>query len=206
MRNFRFELFLIMALVYVSDAAAQPKLPVAGKGIALEVVIVEVPGPAGTIAESATMTQEKILELEKEGKIGSWSRVQLTTLESQTAVMQFAERSASNAPKPASGIFRLGGDASGQERGTIVQITPRVEDDGSVIMILDVHLQNLVEPSPAPGTEKKEAAAAAKTTMVKCGTTLRVLPGKWVVTGTKRADKEPSQTWIAVTAKVLEAK
>ena len=50
----------------------------------------------------------------------------------------------------------------------------------SVIIILDVQQQNLVEPPRTPGTEAKEAAAptAAKTTMIKCGTALRILLGK----------------------------
>jgi len=209
MRIFICGIALLLALSYAPMAVGQPKLPVAGKGISLEVVIVEVPGSAGTIAEAASMTQEKILELEKQGKIARWSRVQLTTLELQTAVMQFGERTSSSGPKPSGGLFQLGGSAaSGQDSGIIVQITPRVEDNGSILMLFDVQQQILVEPPTAGGGEKKDAVPppASKTALIRCSTTLRVVPGTWVVTGTQRADKAPTQTWIAVNAKVLEAK
>jgi hypothetical protein len=37
-------------------------------------------------------------------------------------------------------------------------------------------------------------------------TTLRVPAGKSVVTGGQRSDKDPGQTWIVISAKVLDGK
>jgi hypothetical protein len=160
------------------------------------------------------MTQEKILELEKQGKIARWSRVQFTTLESQTAVMQFGERGPSSGSKSVTSLFQVAGSsASGQDSGTIVQVTPRIEEKGSILMFLDVQQQTLLDP-PAPAAAeksepgKKDAAPppAGTTAVVRCSTTLRLDPGIWNVSGVQRSDKSPTQTWILVNAKVLEAK
>ena len=88
------------------------------------------------------------------------------------------------------------------ETGTTVEATPRVEDDGSVVLLLSVQETRLV-----PGNKADEAGFTPTKTAIMSGkTTLRVPAGKSVVTGGQCSDKDPSQTWIVISAKVIGAK
>ena len=93
------------------------------------------------------------------------------------------------------------------ETGTIIEATPRVEEDGSVVLLLRVQETRLIPVNKA-GAEKEEAGGftPTKTAVMSSKTTLRVPAGKSVVTGGQRSDKDPSQTWIVISAKVLGAK
>jgi type II secretory pathway component HofQ len=208
MRSFQLicGLTLVFGLSAIARAEGEFKLPAPGKSVSIEVLIANFSTAAGT--EPGTPTAEKILELEKQGKLASSTRVQLATLDMQSARVQYGE----SVPVPTGATIRGGGGPPAvsyryTETGTIVEATPRVEEDGSVVLLLSVQETRLVPGSKA-GAEKEEAGGftPTKTAMMTAKTTLRVPAGKSVVTGGQRSDKDPSQTWIVISAKVLEAK
>ncbi len=199
-------LALVFVLSTVAGAEDEVKLPTPGKSVSIEVLIANF--ASVTDSETGVPTAEQILELAKQGKLASSTRVQLATLDMQSAKVQFGE----TVPVPAGATSRPGGGPSAvsyryTETGTIIEATPRVEEDGSVVLLLSVQQTRLVPGSQA-GAEKEEAGgfALTKTATMSAKTTLRVPAGKSVITGGQRSDKDPSQTWIVISAKVLGAK
>jgi len=204
-----FSLICGLALVCGLSAAARAqdenKLPAPGKSVSIEVLIANFQAAAD--AEKGVPTAEQILELEKQGKLASSTRVQLATLDMQKASVQYGE----TVPVPSGSSSVRGGPPAVQytyrETGTIIEATPRVEEDGSVILLLRVQETRLV-PANKTGADKEDAGGftLTKTALMSTNTTLRVPAGKSVVTGGQRSDKDPGQTWIVISAKVLDAK
>lgn len=197
-------LVLVCGLSAVSRAEGESKLPVPGKGVSIEVLIANFSSSAD--AEKGVPTAEQILELEKQGKLSSSTRVQLATLDMQTAKVQFGE----SVPVPSGATVQGGRQAISYrhtETGAIVEATPRVEEDGSVILLLSIQETRLV-PTTKAGAEREDASGftPTRTAIMNVKTTLRVPVGKAVVTGGQRSDKDPSQTWIVISAKVMDAK
>lgn len=208
MRSFQLicGLALVFGIFAVSLAEDDVKLPAAGKSVSIEVLIANFQATAD--AEKGVPTAEQILDLEKQGKLASSTRVQLATLDMQTARVQYGE----SVPVATGATVRGGGGPPAvsyryTETGTTIEATPRVEEDGSVVLLLSVQEARLV-PAAKAGAEKEEAGGftPTKTAMMIAKTTLRVPAGKAVVTGGQRSDKDPSQTWIVISAKVLGAK
>ena len=203
MRSLTCGFALAFSLLFAPWAAAADDLPAAGKAVSIEVIIADV---FPTAVGSDTPTLEQILDLEKQGKLASLTRLRMATIDLQKAMVQFGER----VPVATGRMVRGGGPPGGgesfayttMEMGTTIEATPRVEDDGSVILLLSLQDARLKE------VEKPEGAsfAPAKTAQLVSRTTLRIPPGKAVITGGQRSDKEKSQVWIAVSAKVIEAK
>ncbi len=199
-------LALVCGLSAVARAQDEIKLPIPGKSVSIEVLIANFQAAAD--AEKGVPTAEQILELEKQGKLASSTRVKLATLDMQKASVQYGE----TVPVPSGSMSRTGGGPAAiqyrmTETGTTIEATPRVEDDGSVVLLLRVQETRLVPVSKA-GAEKEEAGGfiLTKTSLMSANTTLRVPAGKSVVTGGQRSDKDPSQIWIVISAKVLGAK
>jgi type II secretory pathway component HofQ len=208
MRSFQliFGLALVFGLSAIARAEGETKLPIPGKGVSIEVFIAN--SSTAADAEKGVPTAEQILEQAKQGKLASSTRVQLATLDLQTAKVQFGE----TVPVPAGSTSRPGGGPPAisyriMETGVIIEATPRVEEDGSVVMMLSVQETRLVSPAKA-GAEGGDAGGftPTKTAIMNAKTTLRVPAGKSVVTGGQRSDKDPGQTWIVISAKVLDGK
>ena len=208
MRSFQLicGLALVFGLSAVARAEGEIKLPVPGKSVSIEVFIANFSTAAD--AEKGVPTAEQILDLEKQGKLANSTRVQLATLDMQTAKVQYGE----SVPVATGSTIRPGGGPPAvsyrmTETGTIIEATPRVEEDGSVVLLLSVQETRLVPGSKA-GAEKEDAGGftPTKTAMMNVKTTLRVPAGKSVVTGGQRSDKDPGQTWIVISAKVIGAK
>jgi type II secretory pathway component HofQ len=207
MRSFQLicGLALVFGLSTFALAEDEKTLPIPGKSVSIEVFIANFSTAAD--AEKGVPTAEQILELEKQGKLASSTRVQLATLDMQTARVQYGE----SVPVATGATSRPGGGPPAvsyryTETGTIIEATPRVEEDGSVVLLLSVQETRLV-PGTKAGAEKEEGGfTPTKTALMNTKTTLRVPAGKTVVTGGQRSDKDPSQTWIVISAKVLGAK
>lgn len=200
------------------------KLP-PGKGVSIDVLIADV-GASAASDDGSDPAADKILQLEKQGKLAALTRVRLTTLENVSGMVQFGERVGIATGRTFTAGPRGGGGAEGgagpggaraepfggatsftyQNMGTLVTATPRVEDDGSIIMELMVEQNRIADQPPMPDGERP-SFTPAKTVIITSKTTLRVPPGKSVVTGGKRtAGKEAGQTWIVVSAKVMDGK
>ena len=153
----------------------------AGLAVTVEVTIVEFSGVEPTPAtEPAELTVDRLRELAKAGKPAAVTRMRVTTLDNQTAEIQQGD----DLPVP-SGQTVFGG--SGQPKsqtayqrsqfGPAVNVIPRVEESGDVVMLLGVERTRLGQSPPQgeqgfvpPGVEKLSVKV-----------TLRVPNGKTVV-------------------------
>ncbi len=204
---------LVLLLLCASWGWCDDPRPAAGKSVSMEVLIVQLSDTGTAGANAPAPTRELILELEKQGKITSLTRLQLNTLDQQAATVQFGERvgvvtgrtavSGGAAPSGTGPGGRFASSIQFQEVGTLVESTPQVESDGAILLMLKIEQTRL---NAAPEGEKNDPAAfiPPKTSITQCKTTLRVPMGKWVATGGQRGEGEPTQTWILVTAKVSE--
>ena len=89
-------LFLALCLCAAHFAAAdekESKPEKAGKGVSIEVLIADL--ASGQVVggdEGADPSPERILELEKQGKLPAITRIRLATLENVPGMVQFGER------------------------------------------------------------------------------------------------------------------
>src|SRR5262245_56700773 len=133
-----FRLLLLALSPFLSTAqqdSSQTPLNKAGPMVRFEVLIAELAEPA------AEPTAANVLELEKTGKLRSLIRLQLAAVEQQAASVQIGQliqrvsgqvavagrRGGPGLPAPAS-IPRY----SDVNVGTTIQVTPRIEKDGSI--------------------------------------------------------------------------
>lgn len=88
-------------------------------------------------------------------------------------------------------------------------MTPRIEDDGAILVMFVVQQSRLIEQS-APPEDKKAGSGGGgiqpKMAMLKWDSIARVPTGKSVVSVCQRSDKDAMKAWIVVTAKVVDAK
>lgn len=186
--------------------------------VSIEVVIAET-GEKGARAEgldpaAAEKQIARIRELEAQGKLTGLTRVRLSTLEESIATVHVGEKSpyVVNQGTIDPQIRRGSGPGPGaasvvynwQETGTVVSATPRVEDEGTILIELQV------EKSIAPRDVPKTAAEPEKPTLpgrfatLRANSTVRVPNGQTVIVQGLEifSEKETSQTTILVTARV----
>lgn len=191
----------------VPPQAEMPKQ--AGKAIAFEFLLAEVAGAAGDLAA------EKVLQLEKDGKLSSVQRLQLTTLEELPAFVQVGELAARVTGRTIVGGRSFGGGPSPTSTpiyndvnvGTNAQVTARIDEDGSIIA------QIYLERSALPPTVREAAAGdatssneSAPPSVVRSLTqaTVRLKAGVPSVVSARQMQggHENSRMWLIVTAKV----
>lgn len=201
MRIFSGILAAITVFSWLGLAGAQ-EAPTAGQSVAIEVLLADAIGPA---ADGSDITAEKIIELDKQGKLATASRIKLALLENLPASAQFGE----NAPLVTGRQdgFPGGGRSSVysmQNLGTTVQATARVEQDGKVLVELTVERSRL---SPAKPTEGDAAPEPRRIINQNTRTTVRVASGSSVLVGGQQtvAGADSAQTYIVLTAKVADA-
>jgi type II secretory pathway component GspD/PulD (secretin) len=199
MRSF----FVLMAGLFLAGtAAAQEAPPPAGQLVAINVLLADAVGPA---ADGAEITAAKIVELDKQGKLSSASRISLSLLENLPASAQFGE----NAPLVTGrqeGGFPGGGRSSMysmQNLGTTVQATARVEQDGKILVELTVERSRLAPAKPAEGDAAPEPRRIIHQ---NTRTSVRVASGSSVLVGGQQsvAGGDATQTYVVLTATVAE--
>ena len=185
--------------VLVLTVAAPGQEPKAGQPVSLEVVFADV-GPA---AGEGEITAASILELEKQGKLDSATRIRLSLIENVSGSVQFGEMVpiiTAAAQQEGFPGGRGGGAAfSRQNLGTMVQATARVEADGTVVVELTAEHSRLVTPKQADDPAVSEPQKIVQTTL---RTTVRVASGKPVIVGGQQsiAGKESASTYVVLTA------
>src|SRR5882724_6007770 len=196
-------------------AAAEPAAPSAlpakvGKMLTFEVLI------ADLLESIDSPTAANILELERAGKLGFLTRLQLTSLEEQTASVQFGELISRVTGRSTTGFQAFGrggpggpGGAVGPQStpiyssinvGTIVQMTARVQDDGSIVAQLYVERSGLAG-GPETAFDPTAATPPKSVERLMTETTMQLKPGEAQVIGGRQniLGKDANKTWIVVT-------
>ncbi|HEY2415254.1 MAG TPA: hypothetical protein VGI40_23630 [Pirellulaceae bacterium] len=164
-----------------------------GKTLTFDVLI------AGRFQAVDSPTAERILELEKAGKLDYANRLQITTLEDLPAYVQFGTKTARVVGRTNTGltITPIYNDVN---LGSILQVTGRVNDDGTIVA------QVFVEQMFLAGGEEiafdPQANLPPKAVEQQFAqSTVRLKPGEPQTIGGHQAavGHESSQTWIVVT-------
>jgi type II secretory pathway component GspD/PulD (secretin) len=200
--------------------------------VAVQILLVEVPekkradGKADSngkklsekdLSGSAEEIEAKVLELQKKGTIGGLKRVRLSVLENQSGSVAVME----NKPYVVGTTRGAGGGPGGRggppsasmvnyrNLGTTVRITPRVNDEGRVL--LAIHVEDARANSTKDGVKIGEAddgaaVNAAQFVNASLESKLAVPSGKAVVAeGVKvNSRSEDSHIVVIVSAKVVE--
>lgn len=190
----------------------------AGKCVSIEVVLADVlgtmPAAAPDPGASAEITPQRIEELEKQGQLEALTRIRLSTLEHCPATVQFGER-VPVATSRAIAFRSRDGSAPATTSydmvsvGTIVELRTRVEEDGAILLDLQVERSRLA--ARETGTDKKNAEASdfvpQRIVTVTAKSNVRIPAGKTVITEAQQTlGKESRRTWILVTAEILDTK
>ncbi len=175
-----------------------------GKMIVFEMVIADLVDPLDS------PTAEKILEIEKSGKFNFLTRVQVTSLEEQTASVQFGEATSRSTGRAAAGRGFAGGPFGGRGAlptytslnvGTSVELTARVEQDGSIVTQLRAERSGL-GAAPEQPVEVNGRVPPESVERLMTETTLRLKPGEPQLVGGRQGTtgKDANKTWIVLTA------
>jgi hypothetical protein len=195
-------------------APAEAQVPEAGhlaaanssKMLAFEIVI------ADLLEGLDSPTAAKIIELEQARRVNFATRLQLTSLEDQTASVQFGEfvsRATGRSVARGFGGGRPGAPPvpiySSVNVGTTIQITARTEQDGSIVARLVAERSGLNERGETPAGANDSAPPQAVERLAT-DTTVRLKPGEAQVVGGRQAaaGNNSSRTWILVTARLAE--
>jgi hypothetical protein len=174
--------------------ASRPLPTTIGKTLTFDVLI------AGRFQAVDSPTAEKILELEKAGKLDYANRLQITTLEDLPAYVQFGAKTSRVVGRTNTGlsVMPIYNDVN---LGSILQVTGRVTDDGTIVA------QVFVEQMFLAGGEEiafdPQANLPPKAVEQQFAqSTVRLKPGEPQTIGGHQAavGHDSSQTWIVVTA------
>jgi type II secretory pathway component GspD/PulD (secretin) len=173
--------------------------------VSIDIVFADISGTSSAVE----MTADRILELEKQGKLDAVARLRLATIELQKGVAHFGER----LPVVASRAFRggaaegFGGQAISMDNyGTQVGATPRIEQDGTIVIDLQAERTRLIAARPSGEEGGAPSIAATRTAQVTSRTTVRVASGKPVIVSGQQAisGNNAVHTYIVLTASVPE--
>ena len=194
------------------EPASQPLPTKPGKMLTFEVLIADLAEPIDA------PTAVNVLDLEKAGKLNSTSRMQLTSLENEPAVVQFGQLTQRVTGYSSRGLpaFGRGGPPGGgvaapapqvtpiynnTNVGTVVQITARIHDDGSIVAQLYVERSGLAGGLQPPA-DPNVATIPQSIDRMLSESTLHLKPGEPQILGGRKsgAGKDTNKTWIVITA------
>jgi hypothetical protein len=167
-----------------------------GKSLTFEVLLAELYEPI----DSPTVND--ILALEKVGKLNFVNRLQLTSLEDQSAFVQFGALTARVTGRATTGltVVPIYNDIN---LGTIAQVTGRVTDDGSIVA------QVMVERSALAGGEEGPFDPSIATPpkgidRLTMNSTVRLKPGEPQLIGGRQATlgRDSFRTYVMLTGYV----
>ena len=188
---------LICGLLAIAGllTAARADEPPASRLVTIEVAIADLAGDAAP----AEVTPASLREMEKAGKLQSLTRIRLTTIENQQAQFQFGEKVPVVTGQERRGPRGESASAISLENvGTIVEMLPRVEPDGSILLQMTLEKSRLIAlhpvleaPTPLP----------PRTSTISSKATVRLKSDEpTIVAGQQSEDKDNGQTWIVLTA------
>jgi type II secretory pathway component GspD/PulD (secretin) len=204
-------LALAMSVASVGRTIAQEPSS-GGQMVTVEVTIAEFT-PEGRQAAldlgEVVDIKARLAELEQQGQVKVFTRAHLTTLDGSKAMIQIGEQTAVATGQQFTGRRGEGGGPafntsySMQQTGTMFQVRPRVEADGSVVLEFSAEKSRIVQvPQTATEEGQEQAFQPPKTTTMTSQTTLRIPPGQTVLVGGLQAagDGESGQVVLLVSA------
>lgn len=208
-------LVIAVALGLGVSAEAQDRSPAAGQLVSIEVAIVELGGAGEKLGDTpdgqADQLVARLRELESQGKLAAITRVRFATIEEQPASAQFGENaSVLSGRNVVPSRTREGGFAAAsspmftqRQFGTLVSATPRVEDDGSILMELQVEKTGLGREARPTDGATDENAVPPRSVTINLRSTIRVPNGQTVIAHGMQSNsgKDSAQTVILVTAR-----
>jgi hypothetical protein len=182
-----------------------PVSPSAAKMIRFEVAVAE-------FAEAIDAEKPiNLAEIERAGQAKSLIRVQLTSLDQQTATFQLTELvsratgpfAAARRGNPADPFDRGAQRLSSINVGTILQMTPRLEPDGTVAAQVAINRTRLAAQQEQ-AAEAGIAAAPQGIEQIVSETTVRLKPGEAqrVAARENNLGDDAGKTWIIITAHI----
>lgn len=207
---------LLVAAFMPLRVTAEEAKSAAGKAIAVELVLAEASDPS-LLPEAegetpAEISADRVKQLQKEDKLTSWFRVRMASLENCPAYVQLGERVPVATGQAMMGFRSREGNAvttqySTVNVGTVVKVTARIEDGGTIVVDLDLERSRLANQPPPARTEgsPRPTFVPSKTETIMTQTTVRLTPGKTAVVAAHRSTApKPHCTWVMVTAELLD--
>ncbi len=202
----------IVAPLWAQEAAPNPQ-----RQVSVEVAIVELSGHGERVGNSdadADKIALRIKELQTQGKVAGYSKVRLSSVEGHPASAQFGERSSVMTGRMARGGGAPGGGPGGGafaasysqvDMGTLVQVVSKIDENGDILLELQVEKSGLARAPQAEGDPPADGAAAAtppKTVTITAKSMLRLQNGQTrVAYGMDNSSaKDGPETLILVTA------
>lgn len=182
--------------------------------VSVEVVIAEytTPGKADPVAglgASDKSAADRLKQLAAQGQLGVVTQVRLSSLERQVASLQVGETT----PVATGRTIRGGGPPGGGfpatvnysmvNVGTLVRVTPHVDERGAIVLALEIDRSRLAAKAKAEGAVDPEPA---RTVSITAKSTLLVPPGQTVLLSGARefANDTTTDLLILVSGQVSE--
>jgi len=183
--------------------ATRPEPPVAGRQITIEMLIADLTEPLDN------PTAERILELERAGKLAAATCLRMTTLDELPGFVQLGGRLGGRTTSPGtrggpggppSGGF--GGTPPALNLGVQFQATTRIEDDGSIIVQIYAERPETAVPMKVIPADASDEARRSFSFLSQSTVRLKSGEAKLISGRQSAAGNERSQTWIVLTASV----
>jgi|GEM_PF-4120759 len=199
--------FVVTFGLLAAASSSQSQEAKAGTTIQLDLLVADV--SAAALGEK-DVTAARLLELSQQGRLDSAARIRLSVLEDQQASAHFSEA----VPVESGRTFGQGGQGGPrsvpnyitQNFGTRVDLTARVEQDGTIVLQLQAERTRLVANRPAGEEAGAANIAATKTTQARVQTTTRAKSGTPAIIGSQQSSvgNETIHTYFVLTANVPE--
>jgi type II secretory pathway component GspD/PulD (secretin) len=176
--------------------------------VSLEVTILELSGDV-KVADVENLDMEKLLQaVRSTGVFQHLTRVKLSTLELQKAIVQFGETQMVTSGRAqmfgrSSAGPRVATSYRAEETGTLVSATPRITENGDILIELQIEKSRL-KPAPAAESDDETPTPPPKATLT-LETTVKVSDGQsMLISGAQTADAKTDQlrTYVMVRATI----
>ncbi|MCY2966207.1 MAG: hypothetical protein NT069_21680 [Planctomycetota bacterium] len=210
----------LVTILFLAPALSAGDLPLAvGHAVSVEVLLIESPPGGERVEIEESMDPAAILararELQKQRKPVTITRVRLSTLENIAATVQTGETAAVETGRQFRGGPR--GDTQGfpvvpvfshQQFGTVVSATPRIEEEGTILLELSLERSALARAPTSDDRAKNptDTPAIPRTVTLKTQATLRLNEGETqLVQGIDFSSEDnATETVVLVTARFVQ--
>jgi len=186
-------------LAVVGGVVAQAPPAPTGRVVSIEVTIAELgPPPAGEQIDLATgdAALVRIGEWEAKGVLAALTRIRLTTLDQQVAMVHFGERVPRVTSRTRTGAragredgpgFPAGAFSSAftlENVGALVNAVPRVDVDGAVLVELQIEKSRVAAAAAAPSDSGPTGDfVPPRVVTISTNSTVRIPPGQATIVG-----------------------